>query len=114
MTGATYMIRGTCMLRGTYMVRDTCMLQATCMIRGTCMSIWHSRSKSNFRFYALYYWSNNLKRRVYLDDLDIDGKIIFRWILQKNCVMVWTGFNWHRIGLIYGAVVNTVLSLWVS
>ena len=31
-------------------------------------------------------------------DLDIDGKIILRWIFRKWDVLVWTGSSWLRIG----------------
>jgi hypothetical protein len=31
------------------------------------------------------FWSGNLKRRNYLEDIDIEGKIIFKWLLRKQC-----------------------------
>jgi hypothetical protein len=33
-----------------------------------------------------------------LEDLDVDGRIIFEWIIEKEGRMVWTGFIWPRIG----------------
>jgi len=31
-------------------------------------------------------------------DLVVDGKIILKWILHKECVKVWTTVMWFRIG----------------
>jgi hypothetical protein len=44
------------------------------------------------------FWSINLKGRDHAQDLDIDGKIIFEWILGKYGAKMWTGFIWLRIG----------------
>jgi hypothetical protein len=30
------------------------------------------------------FWSENVKGRDHSEDLDVDGKIIFEWILEKN------------------------------
>jgi hypothetical protein len=40
----------------------------------------------------------NVKGRVHLEDLDIDGKILLEWILGKKGRKVWTGFIWLRKG----------------
>jgi hypothetical protein len=40
----------------------------------------------------------NLNERDLLEDPDIDGKIILRWIFRKWDVGVWTGSSWFRIG----------------
>jgi hypothetical protein len=32
-----------------------------------------------------------------LDDLEVDGRIILKWILNKKIVRVWDGFFWLRI-----------------
>jgi hypothetical protein len=38
----------------------------------------------------------NLKGRDYLEDLDIDGRIIIYWILRKCGGKVWTECIWLR------------------
>ena len=39
-----------------------------------------------------------LEGRNHLEDPDIEGKIILRWIFRKWDVVVWTGSSWLRIG----------------
>jgi hypothetical protein len=36
--------------------------------------------------------------RKHLEDPDIDGRIILRWIFRKWDVGVWNGSSWLRIG----------------
>jgi hypothetical protein len=33
-----------------------------------------------------------------LEDLDVGGRIILKWILERQDGMVWTGMTWPRIG----------------
>jgi hypothetical protein len=40
------------------------------------------------------FWSENLKGTDHSEDLDVDGKIILKWILGKG--KVWTEFIWLR------------------
>jgi hypothetical protein len=49
-----------------------------------------------------WFWRGNLQERVYLDDSDVDGRIILRWIFRKWDVRVWTGSSWLRIWTIDG------------
>ena len=43
------------------------------------------------------FWWGNLKERDYLEDTDIEGRIILRWIFRKWDVGAWTGSIWLRI-----------------
>jgi hypothetical protein len=43
------------------------------------------------------FWSENFKERD-LEAIDTERKIL-KWILQKQCEMVWTGFIWLRKGI---------------
>jgi hypothetical protein len=36
--------------------------------------------------------------RDHLDDPDVDGRIILRWIFKKWDLGAWTGFVWLKIG----------------
>jgi hypothetical protein len=40
----------------------------------------------------------NLGERDHLEDPDIDGRIILRWIFRKLDVEAWSGLIWLRIG----------------
>jgi hypothetical protein len=44
----------------------------------------------------------NLKERGHLENPGVDGMIIFRWILIKWDLGLWTGSSWRRIGTIGG------------
>jgi hypothetical protein len=39
-----------------------------------------------------------VKYRDPLGDLGVDRRIQLKWILKTNVVIVFTGFNWVRIG----------------
>ena len=43
-------------------------------------------------------WWGDLRERDHLEDSDIDGRIILRWIFRKWDVGVRTGSSWLRIG----------------
>jgi len=38
------------------------------------------------------------EERYHLEDPDVDGRMILRWICGKWYVGVWTGSSWLRIG----------------
>jgi hypothetical protein len=44
------------------------------------------------------YWSENMKERDDLENRDKDGRLIWKWILKKQGVRVWTWFAWIKIG----------------
>jgi hypothetical protein len=44
------------------------------------------------------FWSQNLKGRDHVEDLDVDGRIILQCILGTYDGKVWTGFIWLRVG----------------
>jgi len=44
------------------------------------------------------FWWGNLRERDCLEDPDIDGRIILRWIFRKWDVGAWTGLIWLRTG----------------
>jgi hypothetical protein len=43
------------------------------------------------------FWLKNLKGTYDLEDLGVDGKLIFERILGKQVERVWTEFIWLRI-----------------
>jgi hypothetical protein len=43
-------------------------------------------------------WWGKFRERDHLEDPEIDGRIILRWILRKWEGVVWTGWSWLRIG----------------
>jgi hypothetical protein len=49
------------------------------------------------------FWLGNLKGRDHLEDLGIDGRIIFEWTLGKFGGRVCTGCIWLRIGPVVGS-----------
>jgi hypothetical protein len=44
----------------------------------------------------------NLRERDQLEDPDVDGRIILRWVLRKWDVGAWIGSIWLRIGIVGG------------
>jgi hypothetical protein len=48
------------------------------------------------------FWWGNLREGVHLEDRDVDGRKVLRWIFRKWNVGVWTGLIWLRIGTVVG------------
>jgi hypothetical protein len=42
--------------------------------------------------------NEELRERCHLEDLDIDGMIILKWIFKTWYGEAWTGLSWLRIG----------------
>jgi hypothetical protein len=47
--------------------------------------------------YTRFKWGN-LKKRDHLEEPDVEGRMILRWIFRKWDVGAWTGLSWLRIG----------------
>jgi hypothetical protein len=43
------------------------------------------------------WWESQNERDHYVD-LNVGGKIILRWILERYDGVVWTGLNWLGVG----------------
>jgi len=43
-------------------------------------------------------WVGKPKGRDHLEDLDLDGRMILKWILKKQDGRGCTGFIWLRVG----------------
>jgi len=41
----------------------------------------------------------NLRERDQLEDSDVDGRILIKWIIWKWDVDAWSGSIWRRIGI---------------
>jgi hypothetical protein len=43
-------------------------------------------------------WWENQKEGDHQEELDVGGRVIPRWVLEKYDKVVWTGFIWLGIG----------------
>jgi len=48
------------------------------------------------------FWWGNLRETDHLEDPDLDGRIVLRWIFRKWNVQLWTGLIWFRMGQVAG------------
>jgi hypothetical protein len=44
------------------------------------------------------FYPENLNGRMYLGDLDVNRRMLLKWILKKQGVMVLTALKWLRVG----------------
>jgi hypothetical protein len=44
------------------------------------------------------FWWKKLRERDHLEDPNVDGRIILRWIFRRWDKRTWTGSIWLRIG----------------
>jgi hypothetical protein len=47
-----------------------------------------------------FWWGNPEEKR--LENLDVGGGIVLKWILEKYDGVLWAGFIWLRIGTCAG------------
>ena len=43
------------------------------------------------------FWCGNLSEKYHLENVDINGRIILKWIFMKSIGRAWTGLMWLRI-----------------
>jgi len=48
------------------------------------------------------FWSGDLSETGHLEELDVDGRTIFKLILRKWDEEAWTGLLWIRTGKVGG------------
>jgi hypothetical protein len=48
------------------------------------------------------FWSKNLKDRDNFVDVSVDGRILLKWIVEKQIGRVWNGFIYLGIGCFGG------------
>jgi hypothetical protein len=50
--------------------------------------------------------------RDHTKDLGVDGRIILKWILQKQNVRLSTEFNWFRVRIQWRRLVKMMMKFW--
>jgi len=59
------------------------------------------------------FWWGNLRERDHLEDPDIDGRIVLKWIFRKWDGEAWTGLIWLRRGALTGCCeCGKVFQIW--
>jgi hypothetical protein len=61
--------------------------------------MWHAWGRGGV--YTKFWWGN-LRERVHLEDPDIDGRIMLRWIFRKADVEAWNRSIWLKIRTVGG------------
>ena len=57
--------------------------------------MWHVRGRGEV--YTEFRWVNRVERD-HLEDLSVDGRIIFKWSFKKWRWGAWIGLIWLRVG----------------
>jgi len=57
--------------------------------------VWHDCERLEVR---VGFWWGDLEERDHLADLDVDGRIILKWIFKEWGGEAWTGLIWLMIG----------------
>jgi len=58
----------------------------------------HVERMGEIKFHTKF-WFENLNGRIRLEELEVNRKIIFQWLLKRGGLTNWTGFNWFRTGI---------------
>jgi len=58
---------------------------------GACSNVWDREE-----VHTLFWWGN-LREGDHMENPDVDGRIIIRWIFMKWDVGMWTGLIWLRL-----------------
>jgi hypothetical protein len=60
------------------------------------------------------FWWENLKEGDHYKDLDIGGRIILQWILERQDGMAWAGLIWAKLGTSGGLLQTWLMNIRVS
>jgi hypothetical protein len=66
--------------------------------------------EKEWRVYIGFCWGN-MRERVHLEDIYVDGRNILKKIFKKSTMRGWTGFIWLRMTTDGRALVNAVIKV---